>query len=261
MTRVGAPLVTGLLHSNNLRNRRTARELVEWLFGAFVLLAPSSPAAVGQTGPPAQESLRLEITLERKVEDEWRIADPGLVLEQNDEVRFRLTGTLDGYLYVMNLNTSGQYVLLFPREDTGQANRIQAHREYLVPPTEGWFRITGPPGYEIVYWLVSPVDLQNETIDSKPAFVPLPPPESGRDPSKLLPRCDDSIFKARGDCIDTSAGPKGIGEAEKLPDNLTGIAGVASRELAFSRLEHSTVVLSPTSLKGPVIFEFRLAHR
>jgi hypothetical protein len=231
-------------------------------FAALVLLASSSgPRAFCQTDPPEQESLRLEITLERKLEDEWRIADPGLVLEQNDEVRFRMTGTLDGYLYVINLNTSGQYVLLFPREDPGQANRIQAHKEYLVPPTEGWFRITGPPGYEIVYWLVSPVELQTETIDSKPGVVPLPPPEPGRSPSNLLPRCDDSIFKARGDCIDASAGPKGIGEAEKLPDNLTGIAGAASRELAFSRLEHSTVVLSPASLKGPVIFEFRLAHR
>jgi hypothetical protein len=244
-----------------MQSRRTAPELVELLCGAAVLLAASSgPAALCQTAPP-EESLRLEITLERKAGDEWRISDPGLVLEQNDEVRFRLTGTLDGYLYVMNLNTSGQYVLLFPREDTGQANRIQAHKEYLVPPTEGWFRITGPPGYEIVYWLVSPVELQNQAIDSKPAFVPLPPAEPGRVPSNLLPRCDDSIFKARGDCIDTSAGPKGIGEAEKLPDNLTGIAGAASRELTFSQLEHSTVVLSPTSLKGPVIFEFRLAHR
>jgi hypothetical protein len=241
-----------------VRNR--GRRLVELLFGGGLLLATSSgPRALCQTAPPEQESLRLEITLERKVGDEWRIADPGLVFEQNDEVRFRLAGTLDGYLYVMNLNTSGQYVLLFPREDTGQANRIQAHKEYLVPPTEGWFRITGPPGYEIVYWLISPVELQNQTIDSKPAFAP--PAEPGRVPSNLLPRCDDSIFKSRGDCIDTSAGPKGIGEAEKLPDNLTGVAGAASRELTFSQLDHSTVVLSPTSLKGPVIFEFRLAHR
>jgi hypothetical protein len=245
-----------------MRNRRTVHELVELLFGAIVLLAPSSPAALCQTGPPTQESLRLEITLERKVEDEWRIVDPGLVFEQNDELRFRLRGNFDGYLYVMNLNTSGQYVLLFPREDTGQANRIQAHKEYLVPPTEGWFRITGPAGYEIVYWLVSPVPLQNETIDSKPAFAPVPHPESGRPPATLLPRCDDSIFKARGDCIDTSAGPKGVGTAENLPENLTGIArAAASRDLVFSQMENSTVISSPASLKGPVIFEFRLAHR
>lgn len=247
---------------NCLRNHLTVRELGEFLLAAVALLMPSpAPAALCQTSPAAQESRRLEIILERKSGDEWRIADPGLVFEQNDEVRFRLSGNCDGYLYVMNLNTSGGYALLFPREDTGQANRIQADKEYLVPATEGWFRITGPPGYEIVYWLVSPVQLQSEAIDSKPGLVPLPPPQFGKRPPNLLPRCDDSIFKARGDCIDNSAGPKGIGEPDNLPENLTGIAGAASRELTFSRMENSSVITSPASLRGPVIFEFRLAHR
>jgi hypothetical protein len=240
-----------------------ARELEKFLLAAVALLAPASgTAALRQTDPPAQDSYRLEIILERKAGDEWRIADPGLVFQQNDEVRFRLRGNFDGYLYVMNLNTSGQYALLFPREDTGRANRIQADKEYLVPASEGWFRITGPPGYEIVYWLVSPVELQNETDDSKPAHEPRPPPpEFGKRPSNLLPRCDDSIFKARGDCIDNSAGLKVIGETDSLPENLNRIAGATPRELAFGRMENSSVITSPSSLRGPVIFEFRLAHR
>ena len=253
--------MTRPLSSRNLRNRLTGHEFAQWLLAAVSVLLPASgSAAFGQTVSPPQESSRLEVALERKSGEEWRTTDPGLVLQQNDEVRFRVSGNFDGYLYVMNLNTSGQYGLLFPRADTGQANKIETGKQYLIPATEGWFRIAGPPGYEIVYWLVSPVELRHEPTDSQPSFLPIPAPQSSRPPAHLLPRCDDSIFKARGDCIDTSAGAKGVGEAENLPENLGRIAG-AGRDLAFSRTENSTVIASPTSLKGPVIFVFRLAHR
>ena len=253
--------MTRLFSSRNLRNRLTGHQFAQWFLAAVSCVLPASgSAAFGQTVPPSQESSRLEVVLERKAGEEWRTTDPGLVLQQNDEVRFRVSGNFDGYLYVMNLNTSGQYGLLFPRADTGQANKIETGKQYLIPATEGWFRITGPAGYETVFWLVSPVELRQEPTDSKPSFLPLPAPQSGRPPGHLLPRCDDSIFKARGDCIDTSAGPKKIDEAENLPENLSRIAD-AGRDLAFSRIENSTVIASPTSLKGPVIFVFRLAHR
>jgi hypothetical protein len=243
------------------RNHSTGHHFVGPILAAVsLLLAASGSAASGQNVPLPEESNRLEVALERKTGEAWRTTDPGLVLQQNDEVRFRVSGNFDGYLYVMNLNTSGQYGLIFPREDTGQANKIETGKQYLIPATEGWFRITGPPGYEIVYWLVSPVELRHEPTDSKPSFLPIPAPQSNHPPAHLLPRCDDSIFKTRGDCIDTSAGAKRVGEAESLPDNLGRIDG-AGRDLAFSRTENSTVIASPTSLKGPVIFVFRLAHR
>lgn len=204
---------------------------------------------------------RMEIVLEKKDGDAARSVDPGLVFQQDDRVRFRLRTNFDGYLYVMDQSTSGGYTLLFPTDETGKQNRIEAGKDYTVPATEGWFRIAGPPGHEIVYWLASPVELQGP--DTSKPYVPLPPPpKPGKLPPRITPRCDDAILRARGDCVDNSAGARPVRERDRLPENLAqGGAGPTPRDLIFTRQQNATVVASPASLKGPVVFEFRLAHR
>jgi hypothetical protein len=64
----------------------------------------------------------------------------------------------------------------------------------------------------------------------------------------MTPRCDETILRARGDCVDTSAGPK--------PGR-----DLRSRDLTFMRRQNSAVVAAPAELAGPVVFEFRLAHK
>ena len=134
---------------------------------------------------------------------------------------------------------------------------IEASREYLVPATEGAFRITGPGGHEIVYWMVSPVELAPGG-----GYQPLPPPPApGKVPSNLLPRCDETILRARGDCIDTSAGAQAIPDQEKLPENLAQVPNMESRQLLFLKKKDSSVVSASPTAQGPVIFEFRIAHK
>ena len=199
----------------------------------------------------------MEITIERHEDSGWKVIDPGLVLEQKDRVRFRFQSNFDGFLYVMNYGSSGKYELLFPREETGQENEIASGREYRVPATQAWFRIDGPPGHDVVYWLVTPVEL-----GSVPQYKPLPPPPDPKPPrGNLLPRCDDSIFRARGLCIDSSAGPRAVAEDEKLPTNLAGVPRMSARELVIMRKEGSSLISSPASSGGPVLYEFRIAHR
>lgn len=220
----------------------------------FVALA--SPGA-GQTKSLTQGPHRMELTLERREGDAWRAVDPGLVFNTNDRVRFRMRADFDGYLYVMNQSTSGNYELLFPRQDTGEQNQIQAGKEYVVPATQGWFRISGPPGQDVLYWMVTPL-----SIGSQPKYQPLPPPPKiGTVPSSMTPRCDDTLLKARGECIDSSAGPRSVRPQEQLPENLSRVEGAKSRELLFIREKNVSVVASPVPLTGPVIYEFRLAHR
>src|SRR5688572_10000761 len=105
-------------------------------------------------------SNRMEMKLERMDAGAWKIVDPALVFAQGDHVRFRFRTNFDGYLYVMNQGTSGDYAQLFPRADTGEQNRIEAGKEYFVPSKGGSFRIQGPAGHDIVYWLVSPIPLE-----------------------------------------------------------------------------------------------------
>ncbi len=207
-----------------------------------------------ERGPRQQPPQRMQITLERQEGAAWRIVDPGFVFERGDRMRFRFRANFDGHLYVMNYGTSGRYSLLFPREETGRDNRIEAAREYRIPATEAWFRIDGPPGHDVVYWLVSPVPL------AEAGGLP-PLPKEKQPPKTLLPRCDDAIFRARGLCIDSSAGVRAVPETEELPDNLKDVGRAKSRELIIMRKDESSLVSSPAPLTGPVVYEFRLAHK
>ena len=123
---------------------------MKWRLAAVVWLAG---ALWAQTVPGA-DGHRMEIMLDRLDGASWRAIDPGLVLERSDRVRFRFRTNFDGYLYVLNQSTSGKYEQLFPRQETGQDNRVEAGKEYQVPATSSVFRIAGPAGHEIVYWLV-----------------------------------------------------------------------------------------------------------
>jgi hypothetical protein len=224
---------------------------------AWLLAATALPLA--SQSSPQQGPYRMEIVLERREAGTWHAIDPGLVLEQNDRVRFRFQTNFDGFLYVMNQSTSGTYAMLFPGEDTGRENRIAAGKDYVVPATQTLFRIAGPAGHEIVYWMVTPAELHTE----EPKYVPLPPPppRDTQAPANMTPRCDDALFRARGDCIDTSAGPKNVTSRELLPDNLAQVPSGNSSDLMFMRKQRTAVVSSPVPLKGPVIYEFHLAHK
>jgi hypothetical protein len=198
----------------------------------------------------------MELVLERLDGDTWHAIDPGLVLAQGDRVRFKFRTNFEGFLYVMNQSTSGTYEQLFPREETGKDNRISASQEYKVPATSAAFRIAGPAGHEVVYWLVSPARLNDTTLPT------VPKPATKASPPTLIPRCDDTILKARGDCVDSTAGPKLVPRGEQIPNNLTSAGATrAQRDLLFMRQQNTAVISSPEPLTGPVVYEFRLAHR
>jgi len=239
---------------------------------AFAAPPPGPPVRPGQTldqFTPARAALdarpgstgpkRIEIVVERSEHGEARRADPSQVFRTGDLVRFRFRATFNGYLYVMNHASSGSFVLLFPKEETGTMNRIEAGREYLVPMTDnGWFRLEGPPGYEIVYWLVSPVRLSDGR--SALAVPKLPAPAPHLNPS-VTPRCDDAIFRARGECIDHAAGLKPLGKNAALPENLAGFSSAASRELTFLKSNKSAAVAVQDDSEEPFLYTLRLAHR
>lgn len=220
------------------------------MISRLALAAGFAVIAFPQSHTLTQGAHRMEIMLERLDGETWRTIDPGLVLSSGDRVRFRYRTNFDGYLYVTNLGTSGKYDQLFPRQDTGQDNRITSARDYQVPATSSAFRIAGPAGFETVYWLVSPSHV------SEPPHWDLQGPKI-----KITPRCDDTILKARGDCIDSSAGPKLVPRGVELPQPLADAAGQGRRDLLFMRQEGKSVISSPVPLTGPVIYEFRLAHK
>ena len=229
----------------------------------WMALALALPAATGvsQTKPPNQAKPQMEITVERLEHGAWKQVDPGLVFERNDRVRFRYRANFAGFLYVTNRSTSGKYEQLFPREETGEQNRIAAGKDYAVPATDAVFRIAGPAGHELIYWLASPVELTKGAANPVTGTQPLPPASTPPRPEDLLPRCDDAIFRARGECVDSSAGPQSVSAGDEMPQGMAGAGAATPRDLLFMRREKTTVVAAPAPLTGPVVYEFRLAHR
>src|SRR5882762_6568068 len=117
----------------NAGGRRISACALGVMLAVTPLTIPLCAQSTSQQGP-----YRMEIVLERRDGNVWRAVDPGLVLDQNDRVRFRFQTNFSGHLYVMNQSTSGTYSLLFPRDETGRDNQVQAGKEYLVPATQAW---------------------------------------------------------------------------------------------------------------------------
>ncbi len=239
------------MHITTVRPPRRAVLAGLTLAYAAIPLAAQKPAA------PSRD--RVEIQLQRRVAGQWKTIDPGTVCEQNDEVRFLFRSNFNGYLYVMNHSTSGKYEQLFPSAKAGEDNRVEAAQEYKVPREGAVFRISGPAGHEIVYWIVTPVRLEEGASAARYKPLPPPPPPSTA-PKIMMPRCDSTIFRARGECIDMSAGPKTLSGTEQDREELTG-SRLKPRELVFLRDKDKSVISSSAVLEGPVVYEFRLAHK
>lgn len=210
--------------------------------------------------PCAGQQRTVQIVLEQKNGASARRKSPQHVFRDGDLIRFRIRPSFSGFLYVMDRSTSGAYLSLFP-ETPDQDNRITASLELNVPAGAGsWFRIDRPSGYDTVYFVVSASPLTGRSGRS-PAPLPPPPSVNSAAPANLLPRCDDSLFRARGECEDSSAGPRALPHGEPVPPDILADSSMASRDIVIVQNPKSSVVTSGDTDSLPVVYEFRIAHR
>lgn len=227
------------------------------LLAATLLPLAAQPAK--DEAKSADAAQQILITVERETPQGWQVIDPAQVLDSGTRLRFRFKSSFPGYLYVMNQGTSGAYLTIFPGPDSGVDNRVDPGQEMLVPQTEGVFRVSGPSGYDVLYWVLAPA---RWPAGANSNYRPLPaPPQPGSKLSSLTPRCDDSIFRARGDCIDLDAGVQKVEKPEQLPANVRQAPGLQSRDLIFDKGKQVSVVTVPAKPTGPVVYEMRIAHK
>ena len=245
--------------------------LVVWIC-VLALLRPAGTLAQGRNSATAQSAASaapgaasMVIRLEQQRGDRVVAMLPEHVFDPGDVVRFRLTSGSDGYLYVVNQGSSGSYSALFPAPGTGAENRVRKGSDYLVPSTQdGWFQMEGPAGFDVVYFLLSPTPLSISTDGSSKADQGKSTAGEGRPapstlPSSLKPRCNDEIFRARGECIDETAGPAALARGAPVPPQIAIAAPNASRDIVFVSEGDSVAASAPLSV--PVVYTFRLAHR
>jgi hypothetical protein len=210
-------------------------------------------AKLPTTDASAAPSTLLEITLERKHDDgKIEVMAPGHVFKAGDQVRLHLKSHYDGFLYVMDQGSTGRFATVFPAQDAGMDNRIRMEKDYYVPAgDDDWFTVSGPEGFDTLYFLLSPSALAQPTAASFVAPGPI---------NSMRPRCNDKIFKARGECMDDSAGPAVVPQTQALPAPIAPIAGSASRDLTFTSKKGGTVSVSGGA-SAPSLYTFRLAHK
>lgn len=212
------------------------------LIAAVVFLAGAS-AVLGQTA-----SHSVAVTIERMENGNWQRSDPRTVFRPKDEVRFQFRSTFDGYLYVLNRTGSGQYMWIYPSPDAGTDNRVQPNHSYLIPSTDGAFSIPETPGFDVVYWILSPTELRDLNL----------PPADPAAKSTLVPRCRESELRARGSCLDDSAGAR---VSDSLPKSLQATSPLRGRELKLDRTQDSSHIRFSGISGRTLIYEFWIAHR
>lgn len=238
--------------------------LVAAFTGAAACGGQAVPKASGTkpaVAPAAAATMLVDITLERKTGSKVEQMAAGHVFQPGDIVRLRLRSHYTGFLYVLDQGSSGKFSTVFPSQEAGRENRLRAGEEYLVPALEGgWFEVEGPPGFDVLYFLLSPSALPSPAVSSFAAPGPA---------SSLRPRCNDEIFKARGECTDDTAGPAAVPRGAVLPAPLAPMAQGAARDLVFVEEPTGSVGVSAAQKPeqnavqsgAPVLYTFRLAHQ
>jgi hypothetical protein len=193
---------------------------------------------------PTPKGASLDLVLERSEGGSWRALNPETVLEKGNTIRFRLVSSFSGYLYVYYRGSDGEAAWLYPSETSGANNRIEGGAPRLIPSEETSYVVSGKPGFDIVYWLIS----------SKPLAAPdlRPPVEKSPVPRTMVPRCGEP--KAVTSCLDNRAGAKAA-EAGS-----TEAGGLKARELTL-KAEGSTTHIAAAEGPGLLVYEFRIAHR
>ncbi len=218
----------------------------------------STPAA-GEQKPRSSLSRTLHLVLEKRNGSAVEVMSQKHIFHEGDMVRLRIRPEADGHLYVLNRSSSGTLVVLFPDRDA-MDDHIKRNHDYALPSAkDGWFRIVGPPGYEILYFLVSSESTTEQPTSSvvQPVTPSFPYPAS----DGTVPRCDDDLWRSRGGCIDISAGVRPLNKDESVPDPLSAVSNGASRDITVNTVQGDTAVSPAATGRTAVVYEFRIAHR
>lgn len=118
------------------------------------------PTVAPPTEPPQERYMGLSYWVELLgSSDEPRRVTTERVFRSDDRVQLNIMSNRDGYLYIVNFDSTGLAQLLFPHSASPSGNNlIRANRRYEVPPgTHLWF--AADPGEETILMMLSPSPL------------------------------------------------------------------------------------------------------
>ncbi|MEZ5404328.1 MAG: DUF4384 domain-containing protein [Bryobacteraceae bacterium] len=203
---------------------------------ALLLLCTAAASAAERAG--------IEVVLERE-RGEWQAIDPRTVLDAGDHIRFRLNSGAAGWLYVYAAESGGKRGWLIPEGPKDTGYRVEAGAAYRIPASPASYTVSGPEGYDVLYWILSPRPLAAELL------LPAKPDA----PRTLRPRCPESL-PAGDPCLDDHAGPSLAAKPISRP-----VQGLRARALQIDRRDAVTLIEPADRSLGLIVYEFHLAHR
>lgn len=174
--------------------------------------------------------------------------DPRTVFAAGDRIRFRFSANPGGWLYVHYAGSGGQSDWLVPDETSQPGRLVVADQSVTVPADSSTkFTVTGPPGFDTIYWILSPKPLPADALlpaARRPATAP----------NTMRPRCR----VPSAPCLDDRAGPAPLAAAG-LPVRRS--SGLRARELKIEKDAAGSRIEPADRAVGAIVYEFRLAHR
>jgi len=210
---------------------------------AMFVLAQAQPVAKA-----AQDGSHLDLVLERNEAGVWKAIDPQTVLNGGDAIRFRITSSFPGYLYAYYRGSADEAAWLYPVKGSQSSNRIESGVSYVIPSETTSYAIAGQPGFDIVYWLISPTPMSG---------MDWLPKDEERAPRTAIPRCREDLDKVVAACHDDRAGAV---EVSKTASGGGLQGGMKARELKLNSNGQSTRIEAQNG-PGLIVYEFRIAHR
>ncbi len=121
-------------------------------------------AMFASTATNAAPGLRFRMILEGP-DGKPMDVDPARDFHTGERIKFAFEANVDGYLYVAQQGTSGNWTVLFPHPDiNGGLNEVKRFDEHEVP-NDTYFRLEGNPGQEQIF-----VFLSREPMNTLPGF-------------------------------------------------------------------------------------------
>ncbi len=224
-------------------NKRTFLFAAAAVFGLPQLWAQSGDHKIA-TGA------HLDVVLERLESGRWQDVPPQTVLNHGDEIRFRLTPSFPGFLYVYNKGSDGSSEMLFPLANSNASNKMDPGASYHVPSGSAQtYTVEGKPGFDVVYFLVSPSPIGERKFPTSYDEFQI---------RTMVPRCkEDQPVNA---CLDPRAGAHSVSMAAPEAGQKPAEGTLKPRELRLSTTGDTSRVETLEG-QGLFIYEFRLAHK
>ena len=132
--------------------------------GIVPVSTAGAKAMFASTATNAAPGLRFRMILEGP-DGKAMDVDPARDFHTGDRIKFAFESNVEGYLYVAQQGTSGNWTVLFPHPDINSGrNKVDRFEEHEVP-NDNYFTMAGNPGQEQIF-----VFLSREPMETLPGF-------------------------------------------------------------------------------------------